>query len=99
VLGKRRKRFKERGKIMKKYLINYNTGAGDIKIIGDLDDAMNKADLKASYTQTDITIYNNNNEKVATRTWVGLNYENQEIEENDPIVFGTSGYYADWEEV
>lgn len=81
------------------YLIDYGTGAGN-DYAEDLDKAKEIADEYASYTQKDITIYERETHKaVAVRRWYGVKYDPDEAEQEDPIEFGDSGFYADWEEL
>lgn len=79
------------------YLIDFGTG-GIEEVIGDLDEAKRVADYYASYTQKNITIFDNEGNKVAERQWQGIDYQDAEIEEEDPIEFGSNGYYSDWVE-
>lgn len=66
---------------MRKYYIDYNTGAGNEEFDGTLEDAQARADAGAAYTQQNIDIYEigDNGEiydecgnvegSVAVRTW------------------------------
>lgn len=50
------------------YRINFNTGAGNVENIETLEKAMEIADSESAYTQQDIDIYEDENEKpVLTR--------------------------------
>lgn len=88
---------------MRKYLINYHTGAGNLIIDGALEEAMIEADEGAAYTQTDYDVCDPENpDKVyAVRRWWGVKYndnpEDNDVLEQDPICFGDYGYYSDWE--
>ncbi len=86
------------------YKIDYNTGAGNIYIVDDLETAMLVADEGAAYTQQDIVIKIVDDEcpecawdVVCRRYWYGTTdgIEN----ESDPIQFGDFGFYADWQEI
>ena len=90
---------------MKSYFVSYNTGAGDFTVPYEesnksqsLSIAMGKADEGACYTQQDIDIYNDEDVLVAKRKWWGVQYEeeNEELRCDNPIIFGTFGYYDDW---
>ena len=80
------------------YLIDFNTWIMNEEVIGDLDEAKRVADYYASYTQKNITIFDNEGNKVAQRNWQGIAYDNADVEEEDPIEFGSNGYYSDWVE-
>ena len=80
------------------YLVDYNTGVGYKEVIGNLNDAMRIADDNAGFTQQHIDILDNEGEIVAHRNWNGIAYDNADVEEEDPIEFGSSGYYSDWVE-
>lgn len=77
--------------------IDYRTGAGNETVYGTLEQAKKIADDGAAYTQCDIVIMSADNDVVAIRRWVGVNYENG-YESESPILFGTFGFYDDWEE-
>jgi len=75
------------------YSIRYNTGAGDESDIETLDEAMTLADEGARYTQEDIDIVEDAGETVSRRWWGCLDG----LDECDnPIQFGSLGYYGDW---
>ncbi len=81
----------------KRYHICYHTGAGD-DYADTLDEAMKIADEGAAYTQQDISIEDENGEEVARRRWCGVEYDedNEDTYCEDPICFGSYGYYFDW---
>lgn len=79
------------------YTINYNTGAGNETIESeDLEAVKAQADEGAAYTQQPITIEDENGNEVARRSWNGVEFEEGDAE--DPIRFGSSGFYGDWYE-
>jgi hypothetical protein len=80
---------------MKKYYINYNTGAGNFEFEGTLDDAKKKAEEGICYTQQDVYIKNEEGNIVACLPWWGV-----EPEEDDYVTeqFGSFGFYGEWEE-
>lgn len=79
------------------YTINYHTGAGNETIESDdLEAVKAQADEGAAYTQQPITIEDENGKEVARRTWYGT--EISEGDAEDPIEFGSSGFYGDWNE-
>lgn len=78
-----------------RYTINYNTGAGNETIeTEDMISLKALADEGITYTQQVVTIDNENGTEVSRREW----YSNLDgIEEcDDPIQFGSFGYYSDW---
>lgn len=77
------------------FYINYNTGAGN-KCADTLDEAMAMADDGACYTQADITIEDEDGTPILTRHWYGVEFDEDENEDKDPILFGSYGYYTDW---
>lgn len=79
------------------YTINYHTGAGDEKIESDdLEAVKYRADHGASYTQQPITIEDEDGKELVQRDWNGI--EISEGDADDPITFGTFGFYGDWRE-
>jgi hypothetical protein len=79
------------------YVINYHTGAGNKEVNGDLQAAMAEADAGATYTQQPITIEDEDGTEIARRPWYGVTTGIEDCE--NPIQFGTFGFYADWYEV
>ena len=80
-----------------KYYIDYCTGAGNETVEGTLRQAMKIADNGAAYTQQDIAIRDEEGYTIAVRRWVGVDFANGYEAEN-PIIFGSFGFYDDWEE-
>jgi hypothetical protein len=81
------------------YRINYHTGAGNETInTDDIATVMDKADEGAAYTQENISITDENGNLVAIRRWYGVAYNPDTDEESNPIIFGTFGYYSDWQD-
>lgn len=62
----------------------------------DLDVAMGLADAEASYNQSGMAIMDNDDNVIASRTWYGC-MDGIEDQEN-PISYGTFGFYADWQQ-
>lgn len=87
-----------------KFYIDFGTGAGNF-YEESLEKAMEAADEEVAYTQQDIKIYavdengyiNDNLEMV--RIWCGYEYRPEEEPCENPICFGTFGFYSDWCEV
>jgi len=78
------------------YTINYHTGAGNQTIkTDDIKAVLLAADTGAAYTQQPITINDADGAEIARREWCGTS--DGEEETNDPIRFGSFGYYADWQ--
>lgn len=77
------------------YYVNYHTGAGNETIDGTLEEAMKLADEGACYTQQNITIEDESGTVVALREWWGCMDGIEEMQ--DPIKFGSFGFYGDWE--
>jgi hypothetical protein len=79
-----------------RYYIDYGTGAGNEWVDGTLDEAKQTADQNASYTQCGIGIFKDGNEVCYRKWWSTLD----DIEEfENPIQFGSFGYYTDWQDV
>ena len=76
-----------------KYYVNYHTGAGNFEVEGELFEVMEAEDKDATYPQDSISI-EEDGIVVARRPWYGC-MSGVEEEEN-PIQFGTSGFYGDW---
>lgn len=83
-----------------KYYINYHTGAGNEWFEGTIEQAMERADDGAGYTQQNITIEDERGREVARRTWWGTEFNPFMAEESelDVIQFGEYGHYGAWHE-
>ena len=80
-----------------KLYINHHTGAGNEWVeVDSLNDAKNIADEAASYTQESITIEDEDGNELTRRTWYGYHNVDDESECENPIRFGTFGFYGDW---
>lgn len=78
------------------YIVDYNTGAGNISNIETLEKAMKIADENACYTQCNIDIVDSETRRVvATRRWYGI-APSKEDEEYNIIKFVNFGFYDDW---
>lgn len=83
-----------------KYYINYHTGVGNHWIDGSLEEAKRIADKEAAYTQTDITIEDEEGNEISRRRWCGAEYDPEMLDDDqlqyDIIDFGKFGFYGDW---
>lgn len=85
-----------------KYYVDFGTGAGSF-YEENLENAMEIADENATYTQQDINIYevdekdNISDCPTMSRRWWGYEYNPDEDAFENPICFGTFGFYSDWE--
>lgn len=78
------------------YIVDFNTGAGNINNIETLEKAMKIADENTCYTQCNIDIEDSETGRVvATRRWYGV-APSAEDEEYNIIKFGSFGFYDDW---
>lgn len=79
------------------YTIDYNNGVTNT-CDGTLEEAKKLADDCAGYTQRNIYILNDDGERVAGRSWYGVQFDPEETEdtEDEVIQFGTFGYYGAW---
>ena len=76
--------------------ICYHTGAGDLTA-ETLEQAMEIADEGACYTQTDITIEDEDGNILAERRWYGCKADLDDLEDGEDIIdFGDFGYYGPW---
>lgn len=66
---------------------------GDYEAYGTIEDAQRRADELATYCQRDMDIYAPDG--VYSRRWWGTTEGIEDCE--DPIQFGSFGYYGDWE--
>ena len=82
-----------------KYIIDYNTGAGNEIVEGDVEKAKKIADKGAAYTQQPIEIYDAETDDLITcRQWYGVRYNKKDDPHTrKPISFGDFGYYGDWD--
>ncbi len=76
------------------YYINWNNGLID-EFEGTLEEAKEFADEYSAYTQCDISIEDENQEKILTRFWYGV----QATEEDEDIIEIGNGFYGSWVEV
>lgn len=98
------KSYQQKRGVKMDYYIYYGTGAGDETFSGTLDEAKAAADEAAAYTQKDIVIYDKDvfeedgthGEYVSRRRWWGVEYDPEVAEDENPIRFGSFGYYGDW---
>lgn len=82
------------------YRVDFNTGAGNETGFEYVEDAKRYADKHASYTQCNICIYDDDTDKlVSIRHWMGLPLEDDLGIVENPICFGSFGYYDDWEDM
>ena len=65
-----------------KYTIDYNTGITD-EFEGTLAEAKAEADENVCYTQQNIDILDENDTVVATRKWWGVEYDENNDDENE----------------
>lgn len=85
-----------------KYYIDYGTGEDNEWVDGNLQEAMDIADEGARYTQENFGVYlydEGTYVPVAVRNWYGVAYnaDDEALYAEDPIVFGTEGFYGDWQ--
>lgn len=78
---------------MKKYYINYNTGAGN-DTANTLKEAIETAVENAAYTQQPIIIENEDGIEVARLPWYGVKATD---EDEVTVDFGDYGFYGTWE--
>ena len=65
----------------------------------DIEQVKQKADEKASYTQQDIVIYDDEGNEIARRQWIGVSPEVDGVEEGaDIIQFRDFGYFNEWQQ-
>ena len=77
------------------YYIDYNTGAGN-EWAETLEDAKALADDGAAYTQESIVIKDEDGKEITRRDWYGTGYDPDVDYCEDPICFGSFGFFADW---
>ena len=81
------------------YRVDFGTGAGNKDGFETIEDAKQYADKGASYTQSNIYIFDSDtDELVAARDWYGIPLDDELGLVEDPICFDKFGYYDDWEE-
>ncbi|MDP4153199.1 MAG: hypothetical protein Q8865_07170 [Bacillota bacterium] len=79
-----------------KYIVNYHTGFGDFNVEGSINQAKQRADDEATFTQQPISIDDEFGTEVIHRHWNQKLYGIQ-LSEN-PLKFGEKGYYDDWKD-
>lgn len=81
---------------MRKFIINYNTGAGNREVEG----ASNLEEVKAlaiqgiSYTQENISIEDESGNVLSVARWYGVEPE----EDDDVLEIVGNGFYAEWQD-
>lgn len=86
------------------YYINYHTGARKANA-ETIEEAKRIADEGAIYTQEIITVEDESGKVLWQRAWVETGYtweeyaEEFDVKEEDLMIFGTSGFYAEWQNV
>lgn len=78
---------------MERYIINFNTGAGNIEVKGTIGKAIEEANKGLAYTQRSVTIEKIDGKTVACLPWYGTEPEEYEIVTEQ---FGSYGYYGEW---
>lgn len=84
-----------------KFYVDFRTGVGNF-YAKTLEEAMERADKEAAYTQQNIEIYSVDDYGLMddfpeiSRIWQGYEYRSDEELDENPIVFGTFGFYSDW---
>lgn len=78
-----------------KYLVNFHTGAGN-EYFDSLEEAKAFADEAVAYTEQPISIEDEDGCEIIHRSWYGVEY-NEDDDMEDPICFGSDGFYGDWE--
>ena len=76
---------------MKKYFIDFNTGAGN-EYAETLEDAKRIAEANLVYTQQDVDIYEDDT-LVTTLRWWGVQPEQDDVV---TAQFGSFGHYGQW---
>lgn len=84
---------------MSKFYVNYNTGAGNEWVEGTLEEAMETAESGLAYTQTSVTIKDENGKDIAKLPWCGVSSEYADEDEIITADFGDFGYYGGWIEL
>lgn len=79
-----------------RYIINYGTGVKEEVEVNDLEEVKEIADEGSAYTQKDYWIEDVKGNELARRRWWGVAFDENECEDEDPIRFGSYGYYSDW---
>lgn len=81
---------------MEKFIVNYGNG---VKIVFEADfieDILDDIDETISYTGQSVIVFDTNGQEVARRSFYSVTYdENEDCCEN-PIDFGSFGFYDDW---
>lgn len=78
-----------------KYLINYNTGAGN-EWYENLEEA--KANANFSYTQESVVIEDEQENEILIAKWWGTAYD-EEVDGEEPVADFGFGYYENWREI
>jgi hypothetical protein len=80
---------------MKQYRIISGAWKAGISAI-DIDDAKKQADDSISYNQESMTICSGDGETLCIRRWNSCKEGIEDCE--NPVDYGSFGYYGDWEE-
>ena len=80
------------------FRIELNPLMDSLNCSGTLRDAQIMADEAICYNQKDAKIYDESDWLIALRRWNGVEYDEKNNPCENPICFGSFGYYSDWEE-
>lgn len=83
---------------MTKYTINYNNGFLQ-EIFGTLEEAKEAAQQGFSYTQTNVSIHDEDNQMIAQSTWYGVVPTELDYENDDVLEIIADGFYSSWKEL
>ena len=79
---------------MKKYFVNFGTGAGNYTSNLSLDELIEEVNEQLSYTQESVKIVEVETDEVAaTLTWYGTSPEEDDIV---TAQYGDFGFYGEW---
>lgn len=79
------------------YYINWNNGLKN-EFNGTINEAKEYADERINYTQANVTIENEKEEKIYIRKWYGTK-ASEEDKERNIIEYGNFGFYDEWIEI
>lgn len=81
---------------MKKFIVDYGTGIENVFEADFVEDILDDIDETITYTNNSVIVKDENGREVARRDFYSVAYdENEDCCEN-PIDFGSFGFYDDW---
>lgn len=81
---------------MEKFIVNYGTGVKIVFEADNIEDIIDDIDKTISYTGQSVIVFDTNGQEVARRSFYSVAYDGYGDCCENPIDFGSFGFYDDW---